>query len=386
MSFKPTIIAFIKDSRAAGAIIFACTLISVLLANSAHGNYYTSLWNYKCSMSFASLHLPDTLLHFTNEVLMSVFFFSAGLEIKRELSSGELNTFQKSLMPVISATGGMLLPALIYLIFCHGKTNFMGWGIPMATDIAFSLGVLSLLGKRAPLSLRIFLTAIAIIDDIGGILTIALFYASGIHWFYLALAGIICIGLFALNYFKIMKPAYFIFAGIFLWYFVYNSGIHATIAGVILAFMMPSAAIHNLERMLHIPVNFIILPLFALANTAIVLPTNIYQAISSNEYSGIFAGLFVGKPAGIFIATWFALKMKLARLPDRITLKQIFGIGLIAGIGFTVSIFITMLAFPDPETQLTAKLAVINASVCAGLAGYCFLHFTRPKPFSPIER
>jgi Na+:H+ antiporter, NhaA family len=386
MSIKPSIVSFIKDSRAAGATIFACTVLSVFVANSGCGNSYSSFWNFKCSVPVPGINLPDTLLHFINEVLMSVFFFSAGLEIKREITTGELNTFQKSLMPVISATGGMLFPALIYLVFCHTNSNFSGWGIPMATDIAFSLGVLSLLGKRAPLSLRIFLTAIAIIDDIGGILTIAIFYAGSINWMFVALAGIACIGLIALNYFKVAKAVYYLVPGILLWYFVYNSGVHATIAGVVLAFMIPSSSIHRLEQLLRIPVNFIILPLFALANTAIVLPDNIYQAISSNEYFGVFAGLFIGKPAGIFVATWIALKMKAASLPDRMTLKQVLGTGIIAGIGFTVSIFISMLAFADYNTQLSAKLAVICASVCSGIAGYIYLRFTRSKPFVPASR
>jgi Na+:H+ antiporter, NhaA family len=372
---------FVKDSRAVGALLICSTVVSLIVSNSSLGIEYLAFWEQKITTS-TYIHLPATVSHFINDALMSVFFFFAGLEIKREILSGELNTFKRSLMPVISAAGGMLFPAIIYITCCHAKINYMGWGIPMATDIAFSLGVLSLLGKRAPLSMRIFLTAIAIIDDIGGILTIAIFYAGQLNWIFLAIAAGIIIILSIFNYLKVKQTFFYIIGGIFLWYFIYNSGIHATIAGVILAFMIPSRRIHSLESELRIPVNFIILPLFALANTAIMLPTDLASAIVSPIHYGVFWGLFLGKPAGIFIATYIAVKMKLTSLPVGMTHKQVFGVGLIAGIGFTVSIFITMLAFADTESQLAAKLGVINASLCAGIAGYCFLRFARRKRYT----
>ncbi len=381
MKIIPSIKFFIKDSRATGAVLVGCTAVSLIASNVLPGTNYTGFWTNKFEYSFAPLHLPDSLLHAVNDVLMSVFFFFAGLEIKREVLTGELNTFKKSLMPVISAVGGMLLPAVIYLAWSHSRENFMGWGIPMATDIAFSLGVLSLLGKRAPLSMRIFLTAIAIIDDIGGILTIAVFYAGHLQWTYLALAAAATLILLGMNFFKIRSIYLYLLVGVCLWYFVYNSGVHATIAGVILAFAIPSTGIDSLERFLRVPVNFIILPLFALANTAIRFPTDLASAVTSPVCYGIFTGLVVGKPFGIFLATYIAAKSKIAEIPSNITMKQVFGIGLIAGIGFTVSIFITVLAFSDTGMQTTAKLAVIAASIFSGITGYYYLRLTRKKQY-----
>ncbi len=370
-----------KDSRVAGILLICSTAVSLIVSNSVAGAGYISFWSCEFTSYPAAFHFPNTLLHLVNDILMSVFFFSAGLEIKRELLTGELNTFKKAVMPVISATGGMMLPAIIYIACCHGKDNYMGWGIPMATDIAFSLGVLSLLGKRAPLSLRIFLTAIAIIDDIGGILVIAVFYASHLQWLYLGLAAVTVILLFTLNYLKVTGIYFYLLPGALLWYFMYHSGVHPAIAGVILAFTIPASAIHKLEQALRIPVNFIILPLFALANTAMALPHHVPAIITAQVHYGIFLGLLIGKPMGIFLATYLAVKLNIAAIPGNITMKQVFGMGLIAGIGFTVAIFITMLAFADIQTQLVAKLAVINASVCSGVAGYCFLRFTRKKNY-----
>ena len=381
MSILSPIKFFIKDSRATGVLLIGCTAVSLLLSQGAWGNDYIAFWGRKFTTHSTAINLPDNLLHCINDILMSVFFFSAGLEIKREVLTGELNTLKKALMPAISAAGGMLLPAIIYAACCHNKETFMGWGIPMATDIAFSLGVLSLLGRRAPLSMRIFLTAIAIIDDIGGILTIAVFYAAHLYWLYMGLATMTVILLLVLNYLRVTRLSPYLLAGLLLWYFIYNSGINPTIAGVILACTIPSAAIHKLEQGLRIPVNFIILPLFALANTAMALPHDIPAIITAQVHYGIFLGLLVGKPIGIFLATYAALKLKIAAIPLNITMKQVFGIGIIAGIGFTVSIFITMLAFSDTQTQFVAKLAVINASVCSGIAGYCFLRFTNRKQY-----
>jgi NhaA family Na+:H+ antiporter len=381
MKIIPSIKFFIKDSRAIGALLICCTAISLFASNAVHNNIYSAFWTNKFALPFTLIHFPATLQHLINDLLMSVFFFFAGLEIKREILTGELNTFKKSLMPVISAAGGMLLPAVIYLAWCHNGDNFMGWGIPMATDIAFSLGVLSLLGKRALLSMRIFLTAIAIIDDMGGILTIAVFYAGHLQWIYLLLAAITVVVLLTFNFLKVTYIPLYLFAGIFLWYFIYNSGIHATIAGVMLAFTIPSSRIDTLERILRVPVNFIILPLFALANTAIALPGNVLSIMTSQVYYGIFTGLFLGKPLGIFLATYIAVKTKIADMPSNMTMKQVLGTGILAGIGFTVSIFITALAFTDPVTQTTAKLAVIFASLSSGIAGYCYLRFTRKKKY-----
>ncbi len=381
MNIIPSIKFFIRDSRAVGVLLICSTAASLVVANSSCGSGYLSFWEQEIITPAHGLHLPGSLLHFVNDALMSLFFFSAGLEIKREVLNGELQTIKKSMLPVISAIGGMLLPAIIYLAFCHHSHDYKGWGIPMATDIAFSLGALSLLGKRAPLSMRIFLTAIAIIDDIGGILAIAVFYAGHLNWLYSCLAAMIVVILLALNYFRVTRISIYLVTGLLLWYFVYNSGIHATIAGVLLAMVIPSSCIHRLEQSLRVPVNFIILPLFALANTAIILPAQVFPIISSPVHWGIFLGLFLGKPIGIFLATYVAVKLKIVDLPGSLTHKQVLGMGMMAGIGFSVSIFIATLAFPGTQTLLIAKLAVLNASLASGICGYCYLRFTRKKQY-----
>jgi NhaA family Na+:H+ antiporter len=338
-----------------------------------------AFWEQKISISVPPIEMPATLIHLVNDLLMSIFFFTAGLEIKREITTGQLNTFKRALMPIISAAGGMFFPAIIYLVWCHGKSNYMGWGIPVATDIAFSLGVLSLLGKRTPVALKIFLTAIAIIDDIGGIITIAIFYAGQLHWTSLIIAILIIAALIAISAVRKIRLGTYLMAGIWLWYFVYHSGIHATIAGVIMAFLIPIEYNHRLEHMLRIPVNFVILPLFALANTAIILPADMIAALNSRIQYAVLTGLVIGKPAGIFIFTWLADKMKVATMPTGINRKQLLGVGIIAGIGFTVSMFIATLAFQDRESQLVAKIGVINASFISGIAGYLFLRTNGKK-------
>ena len=382
MNFTSAIKFFIKDSRSVGTLLVWFTVFSLVVSNGPFAHSYATFFGYNFLHIGSDVHLPVSLLHIINDMLMAVFFFSAGMEIKREIRVGELNTFKKAMMPVISATGGMLFPALIYLAFSQSG-DYKGWGIPMATDIAFSLGVLSLLGRRAPLSMRVFLTAIAVIDDIGGILAIAIFYTGTLHLLYLFLAALVTAVLLLLNYLKITRISVYIILGIVLWYFVYRSGVHATIAGVILALCIPLTLIERLEHALHIPVNFFILPLFALANTAITLPAGIFSAIASPVHTAVFAGLVLGKPLGIFLFTYAAFKLKIASIPDHLSLKHILGVGIIAGVGFTVSIFIAMLAFTDEHTQLISKIAVINASVFSGIVGYLYLRFTTRKKRGP---
>lgn len=371
---------FVKDSRAVGVLLIVCTSVSLLLSNTISGGVYTRIWQQEI-LPLTNLHLPSTLMHIINDALMSFFFFLAGMEIKNEILVGELNTLKKSMLPIASAAGGMLVPAVIYLACCHEKSTVSGWGIPIATDIAFSLAVLSLLGKQAPLSMRVFLTAIAIIDDIGGILTIAVFYPGQLNMMYLGLATLVILLLFCLYVFKTRSVYLYLVLGLPLWYFIYHSGIHATIAGVVLGLMIPPQHIHRIARKLSIPVNYLILPLFALANTAIALPGDLTSAIMSPVHRGVFLGLFLGKPLGILLATWIALKLNIGHLPGSMTLKQVAGIGIIAGIGFTVSLFITMLAFTDAASQTAARLAVINASICSGFVGYWFLRYTRRKHY-----
>lgn len=364
---------FIQDSRAVGILLICCTVLSLTISNSGWGAGYVHFWERKLEMPIPELNLPHSILHFINDALMVFFFFLAGLEIKRELMVGELSTFRKSMLPVLAAVGGMMVPAFIYYLWCGNTPYRSGWGIPMATDIAFSLGILSLLGRKAPLSFRIFLTALAIIDDLGGILTIAIFYAKNINMAYLLAAALIVIVLAMMNVFRMRRRyPYYIF-GALLWYLVFNSGIHATVAGVLLAFTIPLQRIEALEHSLHDPVNFIILPLFALANTAIILPTDFSVIFTSDVHHGILSGLALGKPIGIFLASFIAVKTGLGTLPNGMRFKHLIGVGMIAGIGFTMSIFIATLAFASSEMQTIAKVAIITASIIAALTGYTYL-------------
>jgi NhaA family Na+:H+ antiporter len=371
---------FIKDSRSVGITLICCTVISICISNSAWAASYLAFWDKELAMPAAEIHLPHTILHLINDALMAVFFLLAGLEIKRELLAGELAGIRKAMLPVIAALGGMIVPAVIYTAWC-GNTPFSnGWGIPMATDIAFSLGVLSLLGKKAPLSLRIFLTALAIIDDLGGILTIAVFYSKEIYLPYIALAALLVVVLMAMNVLKITRTWLYFIPGLLLWYCIFNSGIHATIAGILLALTIPMRKIGQLEHALHDPVNFIILPLFALANTAIVLPENFAAVFTAPVHHGILTGLFIGKPLGIFLFSFIAVKLGWATLPAGMRLQHLWGMGMVAGIGFTMSIFMATLAFTSPEIQLIAKVAILVASLLSGICGYCYLRLLKKKP------
>jgi NhaA family Na+:H+ antiporter len=365
---------FIKDSRAVGIVLIVATVVSMLLSNRSGSAYYIHFWEQSLFTSFYGLHLPHTALHLINDGLMALFFLLVGLEIKRELLIGELASLKKSMLPIVAAIGGMVIPVCIYFLWC-GNTPFQnGWGIPMATDIAFSLGVLSLLGKKIPLSLKIFLTALAIIDDLGGILLIALFYAGDLQFLYLGLAAGVTLILVLLQFFKITHSLFYCFLGILLWYFIFNSGVHASIAGVILAFTIPIKKIGDWEHRLHLPVNFTILPLFALANTAIPLPDDWSSVLSSSLHHGIFMGLLLGKPIGIFLFSYIAIQLKIAEKPEHLAYKNLIGIGIIAGIGFTMSIFISSLAFADDAAKLVAKIAILSASLLAAIVGLIYLN------------
>jgi NhaA family Na+:H+ antiporter len=377
--------AFIRDSRAVGITLICCTIISLALSNSGPGQSYLAFWDKDVFHLPDTIRLPHSLLHIINDGLMAIFFLMAGMEIKRELLAGELATRQKAMLPVIAALGGMVLPAFFYYLWCGNTPYSAGWGIPMATDIAFSLGVLSLLGKKAPLSLRIFLTALAIIDDLGGILTIALFYAGDINWIYLGLAAFTLAVLITMNLLKLRLHFLYLIPGLLLWYFMLNSGVHATIAGILIAFCIPLHRIEKLIHALHYPVSFVILPLFALANTAIALPGDFTPVFTSPIHHGILSGLFLGKPVGILVFSFIAVKLGIATLPSSLKWKHIAGVGLIAGIGFTMSIFIAVLAFPSVGQQLIAKVAIIAASFLSGIAGYVFLAVVSRKQSVPAK-
>ncbi|MBN8859300.1 MAG: Na+/H+ antiporter NhaA [Sphingobacteriales bacterium] len=368
----------VGDSRSVGIILFACSIVSIMLANTSFGEQYIDSWSFSFHFP-GSIHLPHSLLHWINDGAMAVFFFLVGMEIKRELLEGELSSVQKSLLPVFAAIRGMVVPAILYTLFNKETVYQHGWGIPMATDIAFSLGVASMLGKRVPGSLKVFLTALAIIDDLGAILVIALFYGAAVNWLYLLAGGIAFTVLLLLPRLKIRFGWWNYLLGILLWYCIYNSGIHATIAGVLFAFTIPVSQLSKQEHRLHVPVNFIILPVFALANTAIAIPSDFAVAFGSSLSYGIIAGLFLGKPLGILLACWCITRLKWGRLPEGVSWMQMAGIGILAGIGFTMSIFISMLAFTDQSMQDMAKVGVLLASLLAIVTGYLWLMVYKGK-------
>jgi NhaA family Na+:H+ antiporter len=302
------------------------------------------------------------------------------MEIKREMIFGELSSIKKSLLPIAAAIGGMIFPALFFTICNKGSNYSSGWAIPTATDIAFTLGVASLLGKRVPVNLKIFLTALAIIDDLGAIIVIALFYGGSINYLYLGAVVVVMLILYLLNKQKIKFGWLHIVLGVMLWYGMFNSGIHATVAGVVFAMFVPVGSLHRFEMKLHTPVYFIILPLFALANTAIVFPNNINEALASSLSWGIILGLCLGKPVGIFLLSYFLVYKKWALLPDGVSWNLLLSGGMLAGIGFTMSIFISTLAFDATMLQDIGKIATLVASLIAMVLGCLMLWmFTKKK-------
>lgn len=358
---------FFHSEKFSGFLLIGCTAISLGIANSSWGPGYAELWHVSLGgMSFS---------HFINDALMAIFFLLVGLEIEREIYVGELSKFRQAILPIIAAIGGMLVPAGIHLLFNQGTPTASGAGIPMATDIAFALGILSLAGKAVPPALKVFLAALAIIDDLGAILIIAIFYSSGISWTYLGAALAIFAILFLAGKKGVTNLWFFLVPGVVLWYCMYRSGIHATISGVLLAFAIPfgkggdESASAKLQRFLHPLVGYIIVPLFALANTGILLEAGLTQTLISLNSLGIMAGLVIGKPVGIFIFSWLSVQLKMASLPQQVNWKHILAAGMLGGIGFTMSIFITLLAFPDEPTVVSSKIAILLASLIAALAG-----------------
>lgn len=371
---------FIHDSRSIGIVLLFATALSILLANiSSVSDTYISLFHWSLdgttehAIEWGFLHLPNSLMVMINDLLMAVFFFIAGMEIKRELITGELASIKQSILPVVAALGGMLIPALIYSQFNRGTEYMHGWAVPMATDIAFTLGIASLLGSRVPVALKIFITALAIIDDLGAIIVIALFYGGQLNIIYLILSLLILLTLLALKKNRSKLGWYTWLLGIALWYTMFNSGIHATVAGVLFAFTIPVKKLADLELKFHTPVYFIIMPIFALANTAIVLPDAGLGALNNSFSWGIIAGLFIGKPLGICLACYWMIKQKWATLPSKTNWHQLIGAGILAGIGFTMSIFISMLAFKDSASQDIAKIAVLISSILSMIVGYLWL-------------
>ena len=406
---------FAKLEAAGGILLLVSTIVALVWANSPWSQTYYELWNTQVSIGFGRFSLSETRLEWINDGLMSIFFFLVGLEIKREVLIGELSSVRQAAFPFVAALGGTIVPALIYVLVTHGNSDAQkGWGIPMATDIAFALGVLSLLGRRVPVSLKIFVTALAIVDDIIAVLVIALFYTDKIAVFSLvvALAGVaLCFGA---NLLGVRKPMFYTAIGIFVWWAVLKSGVHATVAGVLLSFTIPvrtyvdrdlflergrrvldqfegaspnsaealaavrtleeqcelvQSPLHRIEHNLHPWVSFLVMPLFAFANAGVGILGNILPALRHPASMGVALGLFIGKPLGIWMFAWLSVKTRLAKLPSELSWGNIFGAGSLCGIGFTMALFIATLAFGEGALLDMSKIGILGASLLAGICG-----------------
>lgn len=368
---------FLDSKKSSGILLIICTVVSLSLANSVIGANYLGIWQ---------VHVGGlSVEHWVNDALMAVFFLLIGLELEREFYNGELSNLKNALLPIFAAFGGICVPALIHFSLNWGTPAQAGMGIPMATDIAFALGVLALLGNRVPISLKIFLTALAVMDDLGAIIVIAIFYTAQLSIVYLTSALIVFALLVVLNrFFRVMSLVPYLLGGVLMWFLMLKSGVHATIAGVLLAFAIPFSArqddekspSHRLEHFLHKPVAFLILPIFALANTGIVIGSGWAQDLTNTNSVGIIGGLVLGKPLGIMLLSFVTVALGISRLPLDLNWRHIFGAGLLGGIGFTMSIFITNLAFVGNSEMINAsKMAILLASLTAGTIGFLWLRF-----------
>lgn len=371
---------FLKSGSAGGIILLLCVVVSLLIANSSLGPAFQNLLDTNLGWESASIELRYPVITWINDGLMAIFFLLVGLEIKRELVEGELSSFKQASLPIVAALGGVLFPALIYHFLNTGLETHSGWAIPMATDIAFALAVISILGKSVPTSLKILLAALAIVDDLMAILVIATFYSTSMHFTYLLYAGGLFALLIAFNRLGVKNIIFYLIPGVFIWYFIHHSGIHATIAGVLVAVTLPTtpdakeSPLEKLEHLLMRPVNFFIMPLFALANTNIKFESAMIDGLFTPLGMGIVLGLFIGKPVGIFIASWLSIKLGLSKMPDQAGWSHILGVGMIAGIGFTMSIFISLLSFTGAELLLVeAKFSILVASILSGIMGSILL-------------
>jgi Na+:H+ antiporter, NhaA family len=370
---------FFESERASGIILIVCTLAAIVMANSPFGKGFVDFWHLKVGVEIGSIQLKYSVEHWINDGLMAIFFLLIGLEIERELYVGELSDVKNASLPLFAALGGIAMPALLHFALNWGTGTQRGIGIPMATDIAFALGVLSLLGKRVPVALPIFLTALAIIDDVGAIVLIALFYVHDFSLLYLVLALGIFVALLILNRLQVHRLSVYLIPSLVMWYCMLKSGVHATLAGVLLAFTIPfthgdsTSPSSKVQHFLHTPVAFLIMPLFALANTGIVLPGNWAESLLTSNSVGILLGLVLGKPLGIVLCTFLAVKWRVSQLPSEVGWQHIIGAGFLGGIGFTMSIFITLLAFGDPDVIQSSKINILLSSLVAGVTGFLIL-------------
>jgi NhaA family Na+:H+ antiporter len=376
---------FFNSSTSSGIVLFSCLIVSLIIANSPLSAGFNNLLATKIGYENSIVHLKYSVSLWVNDGLMAIFFLLVGLEIKREVVEGELSSPKKAILPIICAVGGAIIPALIYGLLNRNTPTAAGWGIPMATDIAFALAILALLSKKVPVSLKIFLAALAIVDDLLAILVIAVFYSSDLHYLNLVYAGAILLLLFLFNRLGVKNLAFYLIPGLFIWYFVHHSGIHATIAGVLTALTLPTtpdgkeSPLEKLEHVLTKPVNFLIIPIFALANTNIHFEYPMVQGLFTGLGLGIILGLVIGKPLGIVLISWLSVKLNISQLPKNARWMHILGIGLLGGIGFTMSIFIAILSFADPLLVQEAKFSILIGSVISGLLGYLVLNFSSKK-------
>ena len=379
---------FFQLEAASGLILLIAAIIALIISNSNFSDLYFHTLEQYLFIGINSFGLKLSVHHWINDALMAIFFFFVTLEIKREFIQGELSNFRKALLPIIAAVGGMLVPALFYIFINYNNVEtLIGWAIPSATDIAFSLGILSLLGSRVPISLKIFLTALAIIDDLGAILIIAFFYSGDLSISYLSLILISFIFLLLLNKFGIKKFFPYLIIGVFMWFFTFKSGIHATIAGVLLASTIPHrkkdkdfSLLINIEHSISPYVAFMIMPLFAFANAGVSLSGLSFSSLLMPVPLGILAGLFVGKQLGVMLFSYISVKCKVAQMPDNSTWTSIYGVSILTGIGFTMSLFVGNLAFAENIQYIDGvKIGVLTGSLLSTLFGYFLLLLTSKK-------
>lgn len=374
-----TFLYFFKSESMSGLILLSFALIAIIIANSSYSSIYNNTLTKYVTIGYKNFSLSMSILHWINDGLMTIFFLVVGMEIKRELLFGELKSFKNTILPISAAIGGMIAPAVIYIIFNYKKTTITGWGIPIATDIAFALGILSLVGKKAPKGIIVFLTALAIVDDLGAIFIIAIFYTNKISWLALLIGSFILIALILINKFKVNYTSIYAIGGILLWICILKSGIHSTIAGVLLAMVLPTgkdinefktSVLHKLEDKLVPWSSFLVMPIFALANSGIVININNLLSIIFTPISlGIILGLFAGKQLGIFGISYVLVKLKIAKLPPHVTKIHLYGASSLGGIGFTMSMFISSLSFADETMLSIAKLSIMIASVLSAILG-----------------
>ena len=379
---------FFKLEAASGLVLLFSAIFALIISNSTYADLYFSTLEKYLFIGFNEIGLKLSILHWINDALMAIFFFFVTLEIKREFLQGELSNFKQALLPIIAAIGGMVVPALFYVIINFGDPETLnGWAIPSATDIAFSLGVLSLLGKRVPISLKVFLTALAIIDDLGAILIIAIFYSGDLNIVYLSLMSVAFIILLLINKFNIKKFLPYLIVGLALWDFTHNSGIHATIAGVLLAMTIPHrkkekdfSLLIKIEHAISPYVAFGIMPLFAFANAGVSLGGLSLSSLMDKVPLGIVLGLFVGKQLGVFVFSYVSIKLKIAQMPNNSNWFNFYGVGILTGIGFTMSLFVGNLAFVENMQYMDGvKIGVLTGSLLSTLAGYFLILLTPNK-------